>query len=139
MIGKGKDYLLFDGDCGICSYSAEIAKEMDAGRRFIVEPYQFYSESELMNYGIDYDQCSRNLQVITRKGGVYQGAFAVNCFLWHQFPWTLLVLLIYVVPVLLLLEVIGYRLVADNRHRISQWFGLKACLMQRREYETNEN
>ena len=33
-------------------------------------------------------------------------------------------------PVLLLLELIGYRIVANNRHRLSQWFGMKACLIK---------
>jgi hypothetical protein len=38
--------------------------------------------------------------------------------------------LIYAIPVLLLLEVIGYQIVAENRHRISQWFGMRAHLIK---------
>ena len=67
---------------------------------------------------------SRALQVITRKGRVHAGAFGVNYFLWKRFPWSLAVFLVYAIPVLLLLEVIGYRIVAENRHRISQWLGM---------------
>ena len=37
MIQTGKDYLLFDGDCGICTWSSEIVKRMDAKRLFTVE------------------------------------------------------------------------------------------------------
>ncbi|MGE0127502.1 MAG: thiol-disulfide oxidoreductase DCC family protein [Blastocatellales bacterium] len=122
-----RDYLLFDGDCGVCAWSAEIAKRMD--RQFIIEPYQMFDESELMRFGINYEKCSRALQVITRKGRVYAGAFGVNYFLWQRFPWSLLVFLIYAIPALLLFEVIGYRIVANNRHRISQWFGMRACLI----------
>ena len=128
-IEAGRDHLLFDGDCGVCSWSAEIAKRMDRGREFIIEPYQMFDESELMLFGINYDKCSRALQVITRKGRVYAGAFGVNYFLW-RFPWSLAVFLIYAIPVLLLLEVIGYRIVAENRHRISRWFGMRACLIK---------
>ncbi len=134
MIERGKDYLLFDGDCGICTYSSEIAKRMDGNKRFIVEPYQAFAETELMKFGITYQQCARNLQAITRQGRVYQGAFAVNYFLWRHFPWPLLVILIYILPVLLLLEVIGYRLVANNRRRISQWLGMNACAL--RDYDS---
>jgi predicted DCC family thiol-disulfide oxidoreductase YuxK len=123
-IEAGRDYLLFDGDCGVCSWSAEVAKRMDGGREFIIEPYQTFEESDLMRFGIDYEKCSRALQVITRKGHVHAGAFGVNCFLWRRFPWSLAVFLVYAIPVLLLFEVIGYRIVAKNRHRISQWFGL---------------
>jgi len=129
-IETGRDYLLFDGDCGVCSWSAEVAKRMDRGREFVVEPYQAFDETELMRFGIDYEKCSRALRVVTRKGRVYAGAFAVNYFLWWRFPWSLAVFLIYALPALLLLEVIGYRIVAENRHRISRWFGMQACLIK---------
>src|SRR5262245_59995092 len=128
-IEAGRDYLLFDGDCGVCTWSAEVAKRMDRGARFVIEPYQKVGEGELMRFGVNYQKCSRELQVITRKGRVYAGALGVNYFLWRRFPWSLIVFLIYAIPVLLLLEVIGYRIVAENRHRISRWFGMQACLI----------
>ena len=131
MIRENQDYLLFDGDCGICTWSSEIARRMDKNHRFIIEPYQNFAESELLRFGISYEHCTKKLQVITRRGRVYAGAFGVNYFLWHQSPWALLVILTYALPVLLLLELMGYRLVADNRHRISAWFGLKACALKR--------
>ena len=129
MIEARRDYLLFDGDCGICSYSAEFCEQMDKRQQFTIRPYQSFSEAELAQYGIGYADCNRKLQVITRRGRVYAGAFAVNYFLWRQFPWSLLVVLIYALPVLLLAEVIGYALVARHRRKLSQWFGLKACLL----------
>jgi predicted DCC family thiol-disulfide oxidoreductase YuxK len=128
-IDAGRDYMLFDGDCGVCTWSAEVVRRMDRGRGFIVEPYQAFDESELARFGINYEKCSRAVQVITRKGRVYAGAFGVNYFLWRRFPWSLAVFLIYAIPPLLLLEVIGYRIVAENRHRISRWFGMQACLI----------
>lgn len=131
LIEAGKDHLLFDGDCGVCTWFAEWVKQMDRGEQFVVEPYQMFAEPELMRFGIDYEDCGRALQVITRRGRVYRGAFGVNYFLWRQFPWSLLVALIYAVPILLVLELIGYRLVANHRHRISQWFGLKACFLKK--------
>jgi hypothetical protein len=109
---------------------------MDRGRGFIVEPYQAFEESELARFGIDYEKCSRAVQVITRKGLVYAGAFGVNYFLWRRFPWSLAVFLVYAIPVLLLLEVIGYRIVANNRHHISQWLGLESFCRSHRDTET---
>jgi predicted DCC family thiol-disulfide oxidoreductase YuxK len=103
---------------------------MDRRHEFIIEPYQAFDESELMRFGIDYEKCSRALRVVTRKGRVYAGAFGVNYFLWRRFPWSLMVFLVYAIPALLLLEVIGYRIVAENRHRISRWFGMQACLIR---------
>jgi predicted DCC family thiol-disulfide oxidoreductase YuxK len=131
MIEPGRQYLLFDGDCGICTWSSDVIKEMDREKRFTVLPYQMFSESDLASYGINYEHCDRALQVITQKGRVYAGALGVNYFLWRKFPWTLLVALIYALPVLFLLELIVYRLIANNRARISAWFGMKACLLKR--------
>lgn len=129
-VEAGRDYVLFDGDCGVCSWSAEVARRMDRDHLFIIEPYQMFDESELMRFGINYEKCSRAVQFITRKSRVYAGAFGVNYFLWRRSPWWLAVVLIYAIPVLLLFEVIGYRIVADNRHRISRWFGMRACLVK---------
>ena len=131
MIEAGQDYLLFDGDCGICSYASEVAQRMDQRRRFVIQPYQVVPEAELTGYGLSYAVCDRKVQIITRRGRVYAGAFAVNYFLWWHFPWWLLVVIIYALPPLLLCEVLGYALVARNRRRLSLWFGLKACLLKR--------
>jgi len=137
-IEAGHDYMLFDGDCGVCTWSAGIVRRMDRGRGFVVEPYQAFDESELARFGIDYEKCSRAVQVITRKGRVYAGAFGVNYFLWRRFPWSLAVFLVYAIPVLLLLEVIGYRIVAENRHHISQWLGLESFCRSHRDTADTE-
>jgi predicted DCC family thiol-disulfide oxidoreductase YuxK len=127
-----KDYLLFDGDCGICSRSAEIAEKIDGRDRFVIAPYQMYPESELQRFGLDYGLCNRKMRVITRKCRVYSGAFGINYFLWQYFPWSLLVALIYLAPIFLIGELIVYRLVARYRHRISAMLGLRACLVKQR-------
>lgn len=129
MIQPGKDHLLFDGDCGICTWCSDIAKRMNG--QFIVQPYLMFDEAELQRFGISYEDCTKELKVITRQGRAYGGAFGVNYFLWQQPALRPLVILIYALPILLLFEVIGYKLVAINRHRLSAWFGLKACALRR--------
>ena len=121
-------YLLFDGDCGICTSFAGVARGMDQKRRFVIEPYQNYPEDELGKWGVTYVACAHQMQAISQAGRVYSGAFAFNFFLYHQFPWSLLLVPIYLIPIFLVLEIGGYALVARNRHRISRWLGLKACL-----------
>jgi predicted DCC family thiol-disulfide oxidoreductase YuxK len=129
-LGQG-NYLLFDGDCGICSYCAEIFERLDHRQLFRVFPYQDFSEDELRRFGLDYQQCDQKLQVITKRGRVHAGAIGVNYFCWQYFPWSVLVALIYLIPVILVAELIIYRWISRNRHRLSQWFGLKACLLKR--------
>jgi predicted DCC family thiol-disulfide oxidoreductase YuxK len=119
--------LLFDGDCGVCNRTAEILQRLDAGHNFSIKPYQSFTEDELKRYGLCYDKCSQRAYVISPSGKVYGGAFAANYFFLKRFPWSLLILLIYALPPLLLAEVIGYYLVAKNRYRISRWLGLEAC------------
>lgn len=127
---EGKAYLLFDGDCGICTKSAELCERIDGGRHFVVTPYQTIAERELVALGSDYESCSKRLHVVTRNRTVRRGAFAVNHFLWHYWPWKIAVALIYILPPLLLAEIVGYALVARHRHRISAWFGLTACKLK---------
>jgi predicted DCC family thiol-disulfide oxidoreductase YuxK len=132
MIQLGqRGYILFDGDCGICTWFADLAMRMDVRRFFHVEPYQRVAESEIQSFGINHTDCAKRLQLITRQGNVHSGAFAVNNFLVHYFPWRLLVLLLYLVPPLLFLEIIGYEIVARNRTRLSRWLGMKACLAEK--------
>jgi len=123
--------MLFDGDCGICTWFADVTMRIDVRRLFYIEPYQRVPEPEMQPFGLGYINCSRRLQVITQQGKVHSGAFAVNYFFVQYFPWNLLVVLLYVVPPLLLLETITYELVARNRTRLSRWLGMKACLVQK--------
>jgi predicted DCC family thiol-disulfide oxidoreductase YuxK len=120
--------VLFDGDCGICSSFAEAVKQRDHRNIFLVVPYQNIPEDRLKTWGLSYDECARELQVITKTGRVYSGAFAVNYIFFQYLPWSLFAAAMFAIPIFLLFEVIGYRLVARNRTRISRWFGLQACL-----------
>lgn len=131
MIQPNKHTLLFDGDCGICTAASERAEQLDRQRKFDIRPYQSFPETELARFGLSYAICNRKLQVITRGGRVYAGAFAVNHFLWQQFPWRLLVALLYALPVLLVAEIVGYALVARYRQQLSRWLGLTACRLNR--------
>jgi predicted DCC family thiol-disulfide oxidoreductase YuxK len=134
-------YLLFDGDCGICTSFSEMARKMDQQNEFVIEPYQTYSEAELGKWGITYEACNRKIQVISQAGRVYSGAFALNYFLYRHFPWSLVLIPLYLIPILLLFEIAAYALVARNRQRISRWLGLKGCLIREKPAasKTTEN
>ncbi len=126
-INPGQNYLLFDGECGICYASARLAERLDRRQQFQILPYQRFVEEELQRRNTSSAKCARRVHVLSARGKVYTGAFAVNYFLWQYFPWKLLVALFYVIPVLLLFEIIGYALVARHRRRLSQGLGYTAC------------
>lgn len=121
------DYMLFDGDCGICNLCAQHARRMAQNEKWQIHPYQSYPESELEDFGVTHAQCAKQLHVISRRGKVHRGAFALNYFLMRRLPWSLLIVLIYAFPLLLLFEIIGYALVARFRQRLSNRLGLTAC------------
>jgi predicted DCC family thiol-disulfide oxidoreductase YuxK len=127
LISDERGLLLFDGDCGICSWLARRAAIIDRKRRFRIEPYQAFDESALLAHGLTYEACGRAVQLITPRGRVRSGAFAVNGFLVAYMPYRVLVPWLYVLFPLLADEVVGYVVVARNRHRISRWLGLNAC------------
>ena len=124
---RDKGLLLFDGDCGVCSKLAEWAARRDGGRHFRVEPYFEFSEEQLSPYGLTWADCTRAVQLITARGKVIEGAFAVNHFLWTLGPFKPLVATLYLLFPLLGVEMLGYAIVAQNRHRISAALGMNAC------------
>lgn len=129
-IGRNGTFL-FDGDCGICSRLVELGREIDRDGTFIFEPYFRFSEEELAPHGLDHAACSRAARLILPDGTVRSGAFAVNGFLLRFFPLSVIVWLIYLLfPVMVPLEMLGYALVARNRHHISRWLGLSACAVR---------
>jgi predicted DCC family thiol-disulfide oxidoreductase YuxK len=130
--------LLFDGECGICTWLAARARRVDRRGRYAVLPYQDVDENALRPYGVTREDCAQRLYVLepwplaagepgASRPRVRGGAFGVNVFLWRCFPWSILVALLYLVPPLLLAEVLVYRWVARHRAAISRRLGLRGC------------
>ena len=127
MLETGRSYLLFDGDCGICTSWSRWAERIDRRDLYEIVPYQSIPEADLKARGVTYADCDGALQLLPAEGRVRSGALAINRFLFHYPPWSVLVAILYIVPVFLLAELAVYRLVARNRSRLSRWFGLEAC------------
>src|SRR3990172_9052875 len=99
---NSKALMLFDGNCGICTFFAEFATRIDVKQRFEIVPYQIYPEVKLKSFGITYRQCGEKMQVVTAQGRVYSGAFGMNYFFFKYPPWAFLIVLFYVIPLFLL-------------------------------------
>ena len=125
-IERGRAYLLWDGDCSFCRRCVEIAARLDKQKVFIIAPHQNFSEIELKTVGLNFHRCARELQVVSRSGRTFSGAFAINYFLWQLDQLRVLAVLALLFPILFLVEVLGYKLVASNRMLFSQFFFPKA-------------
>jgi predicted DCC family thiol-disulfide oxidoreductase YuxK len=135
-IERGRKYLLWDGDCGFCARSIELAMRLNRSD-ILLAPYQAFSAGELRSVGLSPHQCAREVKAVTTQGRVYGGAFAVNYFLWHNGAWRVLVALLYAFPVLALAEVLLYRAVAANRAKLSKVLGGASCALPNFEKENN--
>jgi predicted DCC family thiol-disulfide oxidoreductase YuxK len=120
-IERGRAYMLWDGDCGFCRRTIHIAQRLDESRSFTFASHQSFAESELKNVGLDHRRCARELQVVTRSGKIFGGAFALNYFLWQQPRLRVLVAPVFLFPVLFLMEVLLYKFVASNRLLVSKF------------------
>ena len=120
QIEMGREYILWDGDCGFCRRSVAVLARMDERSTFIVAPYQSFPESELAKVGLSFHSCAREVQIVSRSGRTFGGAFAINYFLWQQPRWKGFVLWGFLCPVLFLMEVLLYKAVAKNRMLFSQ-------------------
>lgn len=128
MPAKHPDKLvLFDGDCGVCTWFRDSMEKIDHKKIFTYQPYQAFPDADLAAMGVSEQECRRKVQVILNGRRRFSGAFAVNYLLWRHPRWRAAVVVVYAVPPLLLMELACYWLVSRNRRRISGWFGLKAC------------
>jgi predicted DCC family thiol-disulfide oxidoreductase YuxK len=141
--------LLFDGDCGICTWLVEAGRRIDRRGRFVFGPYQDLDAPLLACYGLTATECGKRLYVVEpwpaprapaqasstsarprtfdRGPQARGGVVGLNLFLWRSFPWSLAVVVLYAIPVLLLAELLVYRWVARNRAGISRRLHLRAC------------
>lgn len=125
-----KDLVIFDGDCGVCSYFAGWIERHDYKDNFDVKPYQML-DLEMIHPDISVESAEKTMflitsdkQVFTHARGVFEiakrltgiygllGGLIANAFFGAMFK-----------PL--------YRLVASNRSRLSRLFGLNACAIDR--------
>ena len=123
--------LIYDGGCGVCSRLAGLAARFAGDRVGGFAAFAELSDAELADLGLSRADCFRRLRFRDARARVHGGAFAVNRFLlaaappgWRGMPVRLAVWLLYLLPPLLLLEVVGYEIFGRYRSRISAWTGM---------------
>ena len=119
--------LIYDGDCGFCEFAVRLAVRFDRSAQFSYRPWQSLGAAEFDAFEITPDDCASAVRIVTADGEVLSGAEAVNYFLGRRPVGRFVVGMLESVPLLLVLEARIYRLIADNRRKISWLFGLRAC------------
>lgn len=112
--------IFYDATCGLCAESYRKFGPMTERRGFRWIPMQDRRAQDIL--GIEDGQIPDELKLLTRRGqvlGGVDGLLYIGRYVWWAFPVWLLSRLPGVRPILRLL----YRLVARNRHRVSDACG----------------
>lgn len=117
--------LVFDGDCGFCTTSANAATRWLGLEH--VEPWQFL---DLASLGLTAEQCTAAVQWVAADGTVLAAHDAVVAALRHAGGAWAFLGRVLALPGLHALAGLAYRLVAANRYRLPG--GTAACRMPRR-------
>ena len=105
--------LVFDGDCGFCTWSAARIRRWAAGTLDVV-PWQL---ADLTALGLTEEQCASAVQFVDADGVASGGAAVARALLRCREPWRTagrVLALPWLAPVVER----GYVVVAANRHRL---------------------
>lgn len=120
------DLLIFDGDCGICTYSSELVQRHSVDSTLEVKPFQILNLSEL-HPELNEERTTKSLFLLTNDGKLYnrsKGVFETMKRMRGIYK-TLGYLLSN--PVVVFFANPIYDWVSRNRTKISVRFGLNAC------------
>jgi predicted DCC family thiol-disulfide oxidoreductase YuxK len=120
------DTMIFDGECGICTASAEWIKARDTADQLAVVPYQT-ANLETLSPGLTPAMARRSVYFVRSDGRRYKEARAVFETLKRLSGIWRVVGFLLANPICAVLCAPGYRLVARYRKRISIWLGMTAC------------
>jgi predicted DCC family thiol-disulfide oxidoreductase YuxK len=129
--------VLFDGDCGICSWCRDFAEHHDRAGKLRLVPYQL-ADLDGLSPGLTLHEAGRMAWFIKPDGRRYGGARCVFEVLkrldglWPVPGW------MAANPLVSMLVTPFYWLIANNRHRISARLDLTACAVPQRPLENSQ-
>ena len=113
---SGRDYLLLDGDCGLCHRLAtfidkRLGKEKDLGYRPILS-----DDAQKMIATFPKKQQDADSVYLVRNGKSYiRSAAGIRCLLYMKWYYAMLFPIFWIIP--LPIRDIGYRIIAKYRHK----------------------
>ena len=113
---KGRDFLLLDGDCGLCHRLAtfidkRLAKGQDLGYRPILS-----EDAQTMIANFPEKQQNADSVYLLRNGKSYiRSAAGIRCLLYMRWYYSMWFPVLWLIP--LPIRDIGYRIIAKYRHK----------------------
>jgi len=119
--------VLYDRDCGICTAVSRALVRLDSAGRLAFEPLDRWTAAG----GPSREELTRVLHAYDELGRWFTGGRA-TVEICRRIPSLWPVALVARLPGAPIVFEVGYRLIADHRHRLSALLGLEACPVPRR-------
>ncbi len=117
MLNKDTNFLLLDGDCGLCHRLAMFMnKNLDSMKKIKFQPIESSSSKELIQSFPKKQQNMDTVYLYMNGKSYTRSSAAVRCLLFLKWYWKIWFPLIWIVP--LPLRNFVYKIIAKYRHRI---------------------
>ncbi len=110
-------WVLYDGECGMCSHFAGINRKRLAGIKIGFMPFQ--TEGILQKFNIQLSDAQLEMYLVLKDGEIFKGAEAYR-FCLKRLPWLYPLYFISILPGFRQIFDWTYRKVAQNRQGISK-------------------
>ena len=120
------DLLIFDGDCGICTFFSEFVQKRSSANKLQIKPYQILNLSEI-HQDLDELKTSQSLYLVTEDKVLYNRSKGVFEVMKRMNGIYKLIGFILSNPIAVVLFNPIYKWIAKNRTKISSKLGLNAC------------
>ena len=123
---ESRGIVLYDADCGLCQWSADVGARRDRRHRLVFRSLQT-ADLAALSPGLTPEMVREELYFVRPDATRCAGIHAVARTLFNlPFPFKAAGLILSLPPVAWLLTPL-YRFVARNRAAISGWLGLTVC------------
>ncbi len=122
---KDKDIIIiYDGDCGICSYFMQFAERKTRKKLSI---FPFVTDSLASQYGLQLHELATESVIVIENSNIYSHSSALRLIFYYMgFIYKIPALLLALKPIEKATNIL-YRYISRNRHKLSKLLGMKAC------------
>ena len=114
---KNRDYLLLDGDCGLCHRLANfIDKRLSKNKRIYYRPISSTEAQEMIACMPERQRKADSVYLIKDGKSYIRSAAGIRCLLYMRWYYSMWFPLLWLIP--LPIRDIGYRIIAKYRHKI---------------------
>ena len=113
---KNRDYLLLDGDCGLCHRLANfIDKRLSKNKRIYYRPISSSEAQEMIASMPERQQKADSVYLIKDGKSYIKSAAGIRCLLYMRWYYSMWFPIVWLIP--LPIRDIGYMIIAKYRHK----------------------